>query len=300
MSTGSRVAVIGASGQLGSDLVEELARLGFECFTPSRADLDVCDHRQSSSVLRSAKPTVIINLASFHKVDACESDPGRAFAVNSLAVRNLAEVADYLEALLVHISTDYVFGGDQLMPYGEQAAPHPLQVYGVSKLAGEYLVRQRSRRHLVIRTSGLYGTRGNSNKGLNFVETILERGRLGPVKVVTDQVLSPTNTRDLSEMIVRLILSNVTGLIHVTNSGSCSWYDFAERISVLSGRRLEVVPVITDTMQSRVQRPRYSVLDNARLRAEGFGLLRSWQDAVGAYLDARSESLAQTWSTARA
>src|SRR5205823_4406836 len=127
-----------------------------------------------------------------------EADPDRAFAVNCLAVRNLAEVADDLEARLVHMSTDYVFGGDEATPYAEESPPHPRQVYGVSKLAGEYFVRQGNRRNLVIRTSGLYGKRGSSGKGGNFVETMLERGRQGPVKVVTDQVLSPTNTVDLS------------------------------------------------------------------------------------------------------
>lgn len=294
MDRGTRVAVIGASGQLGSDLTEALRQSGFECLTPSRVELDVCDHPRAASVLQSLRPAVVVNLAAFHKVEACEADPDRALAVNGLAVNNLAEVADDLNARLVHISTDYVFGGDQLTPYHEGSLPQPRQVYGTSKLTGELFVRQHSPRHLVIRTSGLFGARGSSDKGGNFVETMLERGRRGAVRVVTDQVLSPTNTRDLSGTIVRLIQADVRGLIHVTNAGSCSWYGFAREIFALRGWPVEVIPIATDATPSAVVRPRYSVLDNKRLRDEGFGLLRPWQEALGAYLGQRAGSLAAT------
>jgi dTDP-4-dehydrorhamnose reductase len=291
MNPQARVAVIGASGQLGSDLVEALRQPGFECLTPSHAELDVCDHAHTASILKALQPSVIVNLTAFHKVEACEADPERAFAVNCHAVHRLAEVAESLEALLVHISTDYVFGGEQMTPYAEESLPLPRQVYGVSKLAGEHLVRHQSPRHLVIRSSGLYGKRGSSGKGGNFVETMLERGRQGPVKVVTDQVLSPTSTRDLSEMIVRLIRADVSGLVHVTNSGSCSWYEFAREIFAISGNPVEVIPVATHMMPSSVVRPRYSVLDNKRLRDEGFPALRPWQNAVASYLHQPVETL---------
>jgi len=294
MNLGARVAVIGASGQLGSDLVEALRQAGFECLTPSHTELDICDHTRVVSVLKALKPSVIVNLAAFHKVEACEAEPERAFAINCHAVHRLAEVAENLDAFLVHVSTDYVFGGEQSTPYAEQSLPSPRQVYGVSKLAGEHLVRHQSPRHLVIRTSGLYGKRGSSGKGGNFVETMLERGRHGPVKVVTDQVLSPTSTRDLSEMIVRLIRADATGLVHVTNSGSCSWYEFAQEIFALSGRPAEVIPIPTDALHPLVVRPPYSVLDNKRLRDEGFTVLRPWQDALATYLHLRAEALVAT------
>ena len=212
--------------------------------------------------------------------------------MNCHAVRNLAEIAGDLQAHLVHVSTDYVFGGDQEEPYEERSAPNPLQVYGVSKLAGEYFVRNRSQRHLLVRTSGLYGTRGSSGKGGNFVETMLRLGQYGRVSVVTDQVLSPTNTRDLSSMIVRLIRTRATGLFHVTNSGSCSWFEFAKRIFALSGQDVELVPIPTSESGSAVARPAFSVLENRRLKSDGFGLMRSWEDAVGDYLRQRTRAVA--------
>jgi len=245
MNESTRVAVLGASGQLGSDLSQEIDAAGFERVTWSHAELDICDHAGVAKRLRSSRPSVIINLAAFHQLDRCEADPGRAFDVNCHAVHNLAEVAEELQVQLVHISTDYVFGGDQTAPYNERSAPNPLQVYGVSKLAGEYFVRQRCRRHMLVRTSGLYGTRGSSGKGGNFVETMLRLGQSGRVSVVTDQVLSPTNTQDLSAMIVRLVRAGATGLFHVTSSGSCSWFEFAQRIFALSGLPVDVVPIPT-------------------------------------------------------
>lgn len=287
-----RVAVIGARGQLGSDLCQELGRSGFECLTPSRADLDVCDHARTAIALRSVRPSAIVNLAAFHKVEACEANPEIAFAVNCHAVSNLAKVANDLDALLIHVSTDYVFGGDESVPYAEQSLPNPVNVYGVSKLAGEYFVRNHCRQHLVIRTSGLYGTRGSSGKGGNFVETMLRLGaESGKVSVVNDQVLSPTNTRDLSEMIIRLVQTGATGLFHVTNSGSCSWFEFAQRIFALAGRPVKVTPSPTALSGSTVTRPSFSVLENKRLKDEGYVLLRSWEEALGSYMVQREGSV---------
>jgi dTDP-4-dehydrorhamnose reductase len=288
MSESVSVTVIGASGQLGSDLCQELDAAGFVYHAPAHSELDICNYAGIAGQLRASRPSVIINLAAFHQLDRCEADPGRAFDVNCHAVRNLAEIADELQAQLVHISTDYVFGGDQDEPYHERSLPNPLQVYGISKLAGEGFVRNRSRRHLLVRTSGLYGTRGSSGKGGNFVETMLRLGQSGSVRVVTDQVLSPTNTQDLSSMMVRLIRARATGLFHITNSGSCSWFEFALRIFALSGQDVEVVPIPTRLSGSAVARPAFSVLENRRLKREGFGLMRSWEDAVGDYLSTRA------------
>jgi dTDP-4-dehydrorhamnose reductase len=294
MGAGARVAVIGAGGQLGFDLAEEVRQSGFECLTPSHPELDICDHELTKSALRSLKPSVIINLAAFHKVEACEDDPEHSFAVNCHAVRNLAETADDLGALFVHISTDYVFGGDDSRSYDEHSPPNPLNVYGVSKLAGEFFVRSRCRRYLLIRTSGLFGLRGSSGKGGNFVETMIRRSETGAVSVVNDQVLSPTNTQDLSKMLVRLIGAGGTGLFHVTNSGSCSWYEFALRIFALLDRTVEVTPISSAASESAVRRPRFSVLENRRLKDEGFGLLRPWEEALNNYMQRRAGALVAT------
>ena len=284
-----RVAILGANGQLGTDLFQEFASLnGTELVPLNHGDLDVCDHQRVTKTLASTRPDVVINLAAFHKLEACEEDLEKAFAVNCSAVRNLAQVCDGLRARLVHLSSDYVFDGGQRTPYWEGSPLNPLNVYGVSKAAGEYFVRNLCRKHLVIRTSGLYGLAGASGKGGNFVETMLRLGQeRGSVSVVTDQVLSPTYTRDLAQMVWRLVEVEVQGVVHVTNSGSCSWHEFAEAIFELVKSAVQVHPITTVASGSSVARPSYSVLDNRRLRDDGIAPLRPWREALQAYLEAR-------------
>src|SRR5438094_3866467 len=224
----ARVMLIGANGQLGSDLSREIQSGPHDLVRLNRTDMDIRDHEHVADLLASLRPNVILNTAAFHKVEACEEDADQAFAVNCIAVRNLAIAADRIGAYLVHVSTDYVFDGEGRVPYPEEATPNPVNVYGVSKAAGEFFVRSLCRRHLIIRTSGLYGIAGSSGKGGNFVQTMLQLGReRGEVSVVTDQVLSPTFTLDLAQKVWQLVAADVQGTIHVTNSGSCSWYEFA-------------------------------------------------------------------------
>jgi dTDP-4-dehydrorhamnose reductase len=222
-------------------------------------------------------------------VEACEDDPETAFAVNCHAVRNLAVVCQSLGARLVHISTDYVFSGSRRAPYPEDAPPDPLNVYGVSKVAGEHFVRSGCEDHAIVRVSGLFGLVGASGKGGNFVETMLRLGHeRGQVTVVTDQVLSPTYTGDAEEKIAELTNAGARGTFHVTNSGSCSWFDVAEAVFRASGMDVPVHPTTSAAMPSAVRRPSYSVLANERLRTEGFGELRHWKDALTEYLAARA------------
>lgn len=283
-----KIVVLGATGQLGTDLCKVLASRSINFLPLNHYDLDVCDHKRVRETLEAVQPHTVINTVAFHKLEACEEDPERAFAVNALAVRNLALVCEALGASLVHISTDYVFGGDQSTPYREEDPPNPLNVYGVSKAAGEYFVRNLCRKHLIIRTSGLYGVAGSSGKGGNFVETMRRLGReRGTVTVVTDQVLSPTYTADLAEKIVELVIAEAQGVFHVTNSGQCSWYEFAKTIFQLTGADVEVKPTTTAEFGSKVARPSYSVLGNYRLQELGFGVLRPWRDALAAYLQAK-------------
>jgi hypothetical protein len=185
-------------------------------------------------------------------VDECEGEAARAFAVNAVAVRRLAETCRDLEATLVHFSTDYVFGGPARTPRVETDRPDPQSVYATSKLAGEHLVRATGGRHFVIRTCGLYGLAGASGKGGNFVETMLRLAREGrPIRVVADQVCTPTSTAELARTIGRLLRTDAYGLYHVTNNGQCSWYEFAERIfglldlhPDLAAKRLELLKEI--------------------------------------------------------
>jgi dTDP-4-dehydrorhamnose reductase len=288
------VVLIGANGQLGSDLVREFESKERPLVAMTRADIELRDHEQVAEALEAVRPSVIVNTAAFHKVEACEADVEQAFAVNCIAVRNLALVADRLGSRLVHLSTDYVFDGESDVPYTDEAAPNPINAYGTSKAAGEFFIRGLCRRHLIVRTSGLYGLAGSSGKGGNFIQTMLKLGRQqGVVSVVTDQVLSPTYTLDLARLIWRLVEADSQGLFHATNSGSCSWYEFARTIFELSGVPAEVRPVTTASMGAAVRRPRYSVLANGELENAGFGVMRPWREALADYLQAAGAAVSQ-------
>jgi dTDP-4-dehydrorhamnose reductase len=287
------VILIGANGQLGTDLRREFKSDGDILLALTHEQVDIRDRSLIADVLRRNQPDVVVNTAAFHKVEACELDVDQAFAVNCVGVRNLALEAQAVGACLVHLSTDYVFGGDYSHPpFTEDSPVAPVNAYGASKAAGEFFVRSLCQRHLVVRTSGLYGAAGSSGKGGNFVRTMLRAGRQqGVVSVVTDQILSPTNTRDLARMIWRLVDSKAGGLFHVTNSGSCSWFDFARAIFELSGIKVDVRPITTSDSGAAVRRPGYSVLTNRRLELEGLELMRPWELALTSHLEEIGEAL---------
>ncbi len=278
-----RVAVTGANGQLGRELTRVLS--AWDVYPLTRPACDVRDASAVREALRGIRPAAVINTAALTDVDACEDDVRQAFDVNACAVRDLANACAELGAVLVHMSTDYVFDGEKRAPYREDDAPHPLSVYGISKLAGEYFARNACPHHFVIRTSGLYGAAGARGKGGNFVETMIRMAREGrPVRVVNDQVLTPTYTRDLAQAIKRLVLTEAYGLYHVTNSGACSWYEFAGRIFKRAGLAPELSPTTSAEWGARARRPPYSVLANEKLVQAGGGELRVWTEALDAYL----------------
>jgi dTDP-4-dehydrorhamnose reductase len=278
-----KIMLIGSKGQLGTDLLQALA--GWEVTPFTHADFDVCDVDRTRAMVQQVKPEVVINTAAFHKVEECEEKPEKALQVNAVAVRNLAHVCVEASCRLVHLSTDYVFAGDQTTPYRETDATHPVNVYGLSKLAGEHLVRQVSPRHLIVRSSGLYGAAGASGKGGNFVELMVRLAREGrPIQVVDDQVLTPTYTRDLADQIRRLIQAGAQGLFHVTNSGQCSWYEFAARIFRLLNLHPSLTPTTTAGFGAKVRRPAYSVLAHDALQCLTGSDLRPWYQALEAYL----------------
>ncbi len=281
-----KVVVTGAAGQLGQELVAALSGEEVEAF--GRLELDLCDFVYVRTVLFDRRPDVVINAAAFTRVDDCETEPERAFWVNAFAVRNLAQVCAETGGTLVHVSTDYVFDGASTSPYTEDDAPNPLSVYGVSKLAGECFVRSLTPRHLVVRTSGLYGAAGAASRRGNFVETMLRLAdRGGPIRVVTDQILTPTSARDAARKIVKLVLAGRSGLVHVTNAGQCSWCEFAREIFALAGRAPVLEPITAAAFGARARRPAYSVLAHGRLATSGLDDLPSWQDALAAYLRER-------------
>jgi dTDP-4-dehydrorhamnose reductase len=285
-----KTLLIGADGQLGSDLKKIYSPA--ELVPLNRPDLDICEYRAVDAVLARHKPDVVINTAAYHRVDECEDYPDRALAVNALAVRNLALACEKIGAILVHFSTDYVFDGESTRPYTEQDAPRPLNAYAVSKLAGEFFIRSLTKRYFLLRVCGLYGIAGSRGKGTNFVETMLKMGRAGkPIKVVNDQVLTPTYTRALAPRIKALAETGKFGLYHMTCEGQCSWYEFARAVFELSDVRADLSPTTSDQYYTPAKRPRYSVLENANLnKLATVPPMPHWKDALAEYLEEREKA----------
>jgi len=283
------VVIIGANGQLGTDLCRVLDA-SFKLSGLTHADLEVTDYERSGQVLRELRPDVVINTSAFHKVDICEDEPEPSFAVNATGAYNLARHTAALGATLVHFSSDYVFDGRAKVPYKESDLPAPTSIYGASKLAGEVLVRHYAPRHFVLRTTGLYGLAGASGKGGNFVETMIRLGRSGnPVRVVNDQVMTPTATADLALAVRQLLDTEGTGavaygLYHVTSRDQCSWFEFARTIYALSGMSVDLSPITTAESGAKASRPAFSVLDHGKWKDQGLEELRPWKEALTDYL----------------
>jgi dTDP-4-dehydrorhamnose reductase len=283
-----KVVLIGANGQLGSDLMETLTEVDLVSLTHS--DIDVREPVGVAETLRRHAPDVVINTAAYHKVDECETNVEKTFEVNTYGARNLALACREQDCALLHMSTDYVFGGDtkRRTPYVESDTPEPINTYGIAKLAGEYFVRYILDRYWIVRSQWLYGVAGASGKGGNFVELMLRLAREGrDIKVVHDQVGSPTYTLDLARKIGQLVETTHYGLYHVTNAGSCTWYDFARKIWEMAGLEPNSEPTTTAAFGAVATRPAYSVLDNAALREIGLDDMRSWEEALVAYMEAR-------------
>jgi len=281
-----KIAIIGANGQLGSDLCHELG--SEDIVALAHSDIEITDISSVKQAMGRQRPDVVINTAAFHRVDDCETNQDKAFQVNALGARNVAVLAQGLEAKLVHLSTDYVFGGEaekRTTPYTEFDIPVPLSIYGKSKLAGEDFVQHLCSKHFIIRASGLFGVAGASGKGGNFVETMLRLAKeRDELRVVNDQVFSPTYTRDLAKKITQLISTEYYGTFHITNSGACSWFEFTREILNLAGLRTPVIHITSDQYPQKAKRPHYSVLDNYHLRLLGMDDMRPWQEALRHYM----------------
>lgn len=291
-----KIFLIGAKGQLARDLQIEFAAAGkYEILPVTHEQLDIRDKRMVDDLVASARPECIINTAAFHRVDLCEDEPETTFAVNEGGVANLARAAHKQNALLVQLSTDYVFDGGKRSPYAEGDQARPLSVYGKSRLAGERAVKQYCPGHIIIRTCGLYGVAGSQSKTGNFVETMLRlaAGAKAP-RVVNDQVCTPTSTRDLARHMVRLVPSGAQGLFHMTSTGECSWFDFARECFRLAGVCAPVTPVSSEQYGAKARRPAYSVLDNLAYRNAGFNDFRPWQEALAEYMHARKKTALQS------
>lgn len=278
-----KTVLLGGGGQLATDLEQALADWPVTALPHS--ELDVCSFDDVRRALESRQPDVVINTAAFHHVDNCEDEWERAFRVNAFASQNLAAVCADIDATLVYISTDYVFSGTQSTPYEESDLPDPQSVYGASKVAGEFFVKTYCPKHVIVRASGLYGLAGASGKGGNFVETMIRLGKSGnPLRVVDDQIMAPTNTRDLAHKIAEVIAADGRGIFHITNRGACSWYEYAGQIFDFLGLEPDFGPTTTEAYGAKAARPAYSVLRNAKLESLGIEPMAQWQDALRRYL----------------
>lgn len=287
-----KILITGAKGQLGSELLRQLAAGGStlgpipEVLKYAEAtgidieDGDLTVQEQAFALVEKHVPDLLINCAAFTNVDACETDRETAFAANALAPRNLAMACEAQGTKIIHISTDYVFAGDGDTPLDETALPAPRTAYGETKLLGEAYLRDFCTRWFILRTSWLYGRNGK-----NFVKTIQAVAReKGELKVVDDQLGNPTNAEDLAHHILKLAPTREYGLYHCTGNGVCSWFDFAREIVRASGIEADVKPCTTAEFPRPAPRPAYSALDNAMLRATVGDEMRTWQEALGEYI----------------
>jgi len=281
-----KVAIIGANGQLGIDLCHAFRQSGHEVQELNHSTLDITDGRAVMDVLGALKPELVINTAAMHNVDACEADPARSFAVNGIGARNLALASNAYAFRLCHVSTDYVFDGAKGAPYLESDAPRPLNVYGNTKLSGEFFIRSIAQRYWIVRISGLYGKNlCRAKGGLHFVALMLKLAReRDEIRVVNDEFVSPTFTEDVAKQILHMASLQQNGIYHATSQGSCSWYEFAEAIFSLTNTRIKLTPAAPGEFPAKVPRPKYSVLENAALQSAGLDQMPHWQDGLRRYL----------------
>jgi dTDP-4-dehydrorhamnose reductase len=280
-----RALITGGGGQLASDLQE---LLGDDARSYTHAELDIADGAALDRAFEEVRPDVVFNCAAFHNVDVCETDPDSAWAVNVRAVRDLARRG----AKLVHLSTNYVFDGRREEPYGEDDLPNPRSVYALTKLAGEHAALAYGDDALVVRGAGLYGLHGSASKGGNFVQRMIGRAReQNALKMVADQRLQPTFTADLAQALLAAVDRDAAGLLHLTASGACSWFEFTEAIMELAGIDVPVEAVTTTIAPGSPDRPLNGVLARPRADALGLAELRPWRDALADYMG-RAELLA--------
>jgi len=274
-----RILITGAEGQLGRDLVATLV-FNHDVFGMGRAELDITNIQQARSVIHDVKPDVIIHAAAYTAVDLAEEEEDQAYQVNAYGTRNVAVACEEVGAKFCYISTDYVFDGRGDRPYREYDNTNPQSVYGKSKRAGELLAQSLTSRYFIVRTSWVFGIHGQ-----NFVKTMLKLAETKrQLKVVHDQIGSPTYAKDLAKFLSELVVTEKYGIYHASNTGICSWYEFAKTIFEYSSINIQVDPCTTEEFPRPAPRPKYSVLDHMSIRTNGFKDLRPWQEALREFL----------------
>jgi len=277
-----KVLLIGSCGQLGSDIVRTKPD-SVELLLSDIQDLDITNRANTVSVIKKTMPDLLINTAAYVRVDDAEDNTDEAFKINAAGVKNLVDASNEINSAILHISTDYVFDGSKKpVPYNENDAANPLNVYGITKYAGELFIKNYALKSYIIRTASLYGKSGASGKGGNFVFTVLNRIKNAQaMRIVNDIHMSPTCTYDLAEEIWKLILEKKPyGLYHMTNSGHCSWHEFAKKISSISGFSAEILPISHKEYLTKAKRPHWSPL----ISVKGIKM-RPWEAALESFIN---------------
>ncbi|MGC9079500.1 MAG: dTDP-4-dehydrorhamnose reductase [Nanopusillaceae archaeon] len=279
-----KIAVIG-TGQLGSDIIEEFKKNeNFKVIPLSHQDLDITIESNLKK-LEEIKPDIIINTAGYTDVDKAEDDIENAFRVNSYGALYIAKLSNKINALNIYISTDFVFDGNKNSPYTEEDKPNPINIYGISKYLGEIFTQNYSKRYYIIRVASLYGKYGSKQKGGNFVDKIINKAKNNEeIKVVDDIVMSPTYTKDVANMLEKIIeIRPDYGVYHCVNEGYTSWYNLAKKILEYLNIDKEIIPIKSDDLNLRAKRPKFSALENSRLHSLGLRM-PNWEDGLYRYL----------------
>jgi dTDP-4-dehydrorhamnose reductase len=281
-----KVAILGSNGQLGSDLVKEFIDNNDEVIQLTHNDFQVEDYNSVHRVLASTKPGCILNTTAFHVVPQCEANPLKAFEVNALGSLNVAKVSDILGSINLYYSTDYVFDGKKRAPYLESDLPNPLNIYASTKLLGEYYTLNYSQKAIVLRVSGIYGRIPCRAKGGNFITTMLKVAKeKAEVKVVKDEILTPSPTKEIAKKTFEIVRAGANGLFHLTCEGECSWYEFARVIFETLHLKTTLIPCSVYDFPTNVKRPFYSVLENKKLKELRLHNMSYWKDALVTFLN---------------
>lgn len=276
-----KVLVTGVKGQLGYDVVRELQSRGHEAIGVDIEEMDITDETAVSRVMEETAPEAVIHCSAFTAVDRAEEEQELCYKVNVEGTENIAKMCQKLGCKMLYLSTDYIFSGEGQRPWEPEDTPSPLNAYGQSKYQGEVALRQYVDKYFIVRISWVFGINGN-----NFIKTMLRLGKEnGAVKVVDDQIGSPTYTFDLAKLLVDMIETEQYGAYHATNEGICSWYEFAKEIfQEANMKEVMVTPVSSEEFPVKAKRPKNSRMSKEKLVQNGFSLLPSWQDAVKRYI----------------
>lgn len=280
-----KILILGKTGQLGEQLYAQAMERKHKVIAHSHEELDITDKKRLEDTIRKFKPDIVMNATAYHVVPNCEIYPDRAFLVNAIVVRDITELCEMVGIPFVTYSTDYVFDGKKGSLYTEYDRPTPVQTYGISKAAGEYMALAFNRKSIVIRASGVYGGKyGSRSKKGNFALNILKERDRETLEVSSEQVVNPTYSVDLAHATLELIKNrNASGIYHLASGGYCSWAEFAAEIMRLSGSKTKIIPVDRSGQSGGARRPLFSALKN--IRAAKLGIkLPSWQDAIRRYI----------------